>query len=316
MSPVDFSWSLESKDDVFYFTTNHIKKSQRWYQSIYQALPAQAKKPLPKSIELNIPELDMTIQLPLHELVAENNVALKSIRDSALALLHRYGYRPSDWNKQSVGLCWYYPPLQHLDWAIVPYHDQGDLIQPRLIEGIHRLELRHWHKRQEPRPDTPILIEGYLTHRHKRVMYAKNMDHYLLLYKITNSLCKTKKTSPLDNTTAGIVGMVDLTKMRRNQLWIDFDQHQYTFEPITLIESLYVPASYSKVVVSHCVCVYIEIYNETIEIRCSLYEIKHESPPYISTKTMYSDRMRSFAGIQKKHVGVENSIEETALLCL
>jgi hypothetical protein len=142
MSPVDFSWSLSSANTVFYFQTASVRQSQQWYQALYACLPIGCKKLTPKAVDLNIPQLNMCIRLPLAELVqvGDENVNLRRVRDSALALLHRHGNRPVDWNKRTVGLCWRYK--EQLDWVIKPVtaadeeQEVAYLVESRLIEKV------------------------------------------------------------------------------------------------------------------------------------------------------------------------------------
>lgn len=156
MSPIDFSWSLTSSHAVFYFQSNSVNVSQHWYRSLYTALPIQSKLPLPKNVDLVIPELSTCIRLPVSEFITveDENVDLRKVRDSALILLHRNGTRPPTWNKRTIGLCWKMldtaSQSECLDWALKPSDDEQHvsyLIEPRLIEKVYTLseknETRH-----------------------------------------------------------------------------------------------------------------------------------------------------------------------------
>lgn len=253
VSAVDFTWSLESKREIFYFQTRHIQRSQAWYRAIYQALPSSSKRALPRSIDLNIPELSITIQLPLCDSLAEANVDLKGIRDSALALLHQYNYRPSDWNRQTVGVCWHYQPLDSLHWEVIPFADHNTtyLVGPQLIENTHTLELRRWVK-PTPTPSYPFL-EGYLIQHDKRMMYAKSIDNYLFLYKIKvpkkRYPFRKKRTIPSEYTHQPdtVIGVIDLSKVKHDTK-IHFNQQSYTFQ--SLYHSLYSPSPSDTILVS------------------------------------------------------------------
>jgi hypothetical protein len=121
-----------------------VSASQQWYQSLYACLPSQSKKPLPTIVDLNIPELSICIRLPISELIQleEENIDLKKVRDSALVLLHRNGYRPAHWNRRTTGLQWRHKHKS--DWIVKPHldlvEDQDDftafLIEARLIEKV------------------------------------------------------------------------------------------------------------------------------------------------------------------------------------
>lgn len=146
MSPLDFSWSLISARQKFYFQTASISESQQWYQSLYACLPNKSKQPLPTVVDLKVPELSVCIRLPLSELIKleEENIDLKKVRDSALVLLHRYGHRPPHWNRRTTGLQWRYK--QYADWVVRPHSDKHDnedentfaafLIESRLVEKV------------------------------------------------------------------------------------------------------------------------------------------------------------------------------------
>lgn len=144
MSPNDFSWSLTSTRQKFYFQTDSVSTSQQWYQSLYACLPSQSKKPLPTIVDLNIPELSVCIRLPISKLMqlGEENIDLKKVRDNALVLLHRNGHRPAHWNRRTTGLRWRYKHKS--DWIVGPHldlvDDQDDftafLIEARLIEKV------------------------------------------------------------------------------------------------------------------------------------------------------------------------------------
>lgn len=127
-----------------------MRESQQWYQSLYACLPSKSKQPLPRVVDLKIPELSVCIRLPLSELMKleEENIDLKKVRDSALVLLHRYGHQPAHWNRRTTGLQWRYK--QHADWVVVPHSDKHDddnqedvctafLVEPRLVEKVRTI---------------------------------------------------------------------------------------------------------------------------------------------------------------------------------
>ncbi|KAI8367224.1 hypothetical protein EDC96DRAFT_507352 [Choanephora cucurbitarum] len=248
ISPVDFTWSLESKERVFYFQTRQIKRSQAWYRTIYQSLPPSSKHALPRFIDLNLPELNLTIQLPLSD--SEANIDLKSVRDSALALLNQYQHRPPSWNKKTVGVCWRYQPLDSLHWEVIPYGDHNTtyLIGPQLIEGPYTLELRQW----TPSSSIPSpFLEGYLMQQDRRMLYAKSVGHYLFLYQLKKPkrryrFLRKRKTAPSDYASIpdALIGMADLSETK--QEFMRFNQQTYTFQSLPHT----VHASYTTLVVS------------------------------------------------------------------
>lgn len=85
---------------------------------------------------MHIPQLDLSVRLPLTELRQGENetmIDLRKVRDSALALLHRHG--GLHWHTRSVGLCWKYNDA--MDWVVRPDSTQPtNLIEPRLIEKV------------------------------------------------------------------------------------------------------------------------------------------------------------------------------------
>lgn len=133
-SPIDFVWSLESDSHIYYFQTNSITTSQSWYQAIYTVLPNSSKKSVPHSVDVHIPQLEISIRLPLTELMkGDETVDLRRVRDSALALLYRR--ENLHWSKRSVALCWKYNDL--VDWVVQQDSTQpANLIEPRLIEKV------------------------------------------------------------------------------------------------------------------------------------------------------------------------------------
>lgn len=139
-SDIDLSWSLKSTNSIFYFQSRSVHVSEQWYRSLYACLPSISKKPLPKMVELAIPELFITINLPVPKFTHEDeNVKLSKVLDSALMLLSRNGIRPIDWNNNTVGLCWRSYVDDTIDWAIKPKNTRtGYLIGPRLIEKVKK----------------------------------------------------------------------------------------------------------------------------------------------------------------------------------
>ncbi|KAI8891075.1 hypothetical protein K501DRAFT_265578 [Backusella circina FSU 941] len=133
MSSIDFSWKLESKTVIFYFQSENTSVSQEWYRALYKALPLCSKKPLPLYVDLWIPELANQICIPLGSLETNENAELVKVRESALTLLHRHGYKPDHWNSRTVGLCW--NNGSEIDWVLAPNQlEISYLIEPRLIE--------------------------------------------------------------------------------------------------------------------------------------------------------------------------------------
>ncbi|KAF1799073.1 hypothetical protein FB192DRAFT_1394731 [Mucor lusitanicus] len=216
MSPIDFSWSLISARQKFYFQTASISESQQWYQSLYACLPAKSKQPLPTIVDLKVPELSVCIRLPLSELMKleEENIDLKKVRDSALILLHRYGHRPPHWNRRTTGLQWRYK--QHADWAVRPHsnkhNDNGDeeenattafLIESRLVEKTHELELRYY---QEENESIAKPLEGYLNRIMKAgrsiLYYAQYLDHFLFLFEMEQEQQLSLSSSQLNCFTS------------------------------------------------------------------------------------------------------------------
>lgn len=139
-SDIDFSWCLASRKSIFYFQSQSVHVSQQWYRSLYACLPSMSKRPFPKLIELDIPELSATIKFPVPKFTREDeNVQLSKLLDSALMLLKIKGVRPSNWNKNTVGLCWRSYVDGTIDWAIKPKDTRtGYLIEPRLVEKVKK----------------------------------------------------------------------------------------------------------------------------------------------------------------------------------
>ena len=141
MSPIDFSWSLSSANSIFYFQSHSAQVSQHWYRSLYTALPVKSNLPLPKTVDLIVPELSTCIRLPMTDLIQEEdqNVDLRKVLHSVFVLLHRNGTKPSHWNSKNVGLCWKLLQNDHIDWVLTPEDDEDHvayLIEPRLIEKV------------------------------------------------------------------------------------------------------------------------------------------------------------------------------------
>ncbi|KAI8085547.1 hypothetical protein BDF21DRAFT_415337 [Thamnidium elegans] len=244
LSAIDFSWSLTSTNSNFYFQSRSVYVSQQWYRSLYTCLPSISKKPFPKKVNLTIPELSTTIQLPLSELINEEdeNVELSKVLDSALVLLNRNGTRPVNWNKNTLGLCWRAYFDGNIDWAIKPKDTRIEyLIEPRLIEKTHELQLRFYTNDIPPIPETPTRVEGYILdasssrtlRKSNRLLYAVTMDHYLFLYEnkvyakktpIESIFCfyhlkKANQTFPTlpppeSSTPRSAVGVIDLLKIK------------------------------------------------------------------------------------------------------
>ncbi|KAL7333594.1 hypothetical protein PS15p_202477 [Mucor circinelloides] len=240
MSPIDFSWSLISTRQKFYFQAASVKESQQWYQSLYACLPSKSKQPLPTVVDLKVPELSVCIRLPLSELMKleEENIDLKKVRDSALVLLHRYGHRPAHWNRRTTGLQWRYK--QHADWVVAPHSDKHDdddqedaftafLIESRLVEKTHELQL-HYYQEKEQSIAKPF--EGYLNRIMKAggsvLYYAQSLDNFLFLFETEQeqpsasyqncfSLLFSKKrnsTFPLNNTSK-LETVIDLSRIKQ-----------------------------------------------------------------------------------------------------
>ncbi|CAO3622529.1 unnamed protein product [Mucor hiemalis] len=249
MSPIDFSWSLTSSHAAFYFQSNSINVSQHWYRSLYTALPIQSKLALPQNVDLVIPELSTCIRLPVSEFITveDENVDLRKVRDSALVLLHRNGNRPSTWNKRTVGLCWKLlntSQSESLDWALKPSDDEHHiayLIEPRLIEKTHELQIRYWHEEKKISSPPPA-VQGYLIDKSSSSkianklhlpLYAHTLDGFMFLFesklqltvKKKNAFCCfsfPNKTSPVDATSmeesaspplSTAVGIIDVSKI-------------------------------------------------------------------------------------------------------
>ncbi len=235
MSPIDFSWSLTSSNTIFYFQSHSVHISQQWYRSLYTALPPKSKLPLPKTVDVVIPELSTSIRLPLSEFIqkSDENVELRKVLRSALILLHRHGNKPSQWNQHTVGLCWKYN--DHLDWVLKPSDDDDNvayLIEPRLIEKAHELQLRFYSESldkdddQDEKSSSPLpsSMGGYLTNPLMTPLYAHTMDQFLFLYQDTStpnkrlSMCcfqfnKVSSFSVQDFSPRLAIGMMDLKKI-------------------------------------------------------------------------------------------------------
>ncbi|KAI9258612.1 hypothetical protein EDC94DRAFT_612945 [Helicostylum pulchrum] len=242
-SDIDFSWCLASRKSIFYFQSQSVHVSQQWYRSLYACLPSMSKRPFPKLIELDIPELSATIKFPVPNFTREDeNVQLSKLLDSALMLLKIKGVRPSNWNKNTVGLCWRSYVDSTIDWAIKPKDTRtGYLIEPRLVEKTHELQLRFYTDDTPPILETPAQMEGYILDasnsrtlkKSNRLLYAVTMDHYLFLYEnklhtkkiATNKsiFCfyRFKRTNPIipnlppleSSTPRSAVGVIDLLKI-------------------------------------------------------------------------------------------------------
>ncbi|KAK4516037.1 uncharacterized protein ATC70_010998 [Mucor velutinosus] len=226
MSPIDFSWSLISARQKFYFQTASISESQQWYQSLYACLPNKSKRPLPTVVDLKVPELSVCIRLPLSELMKleEENIDLKRTRDSALVLLHRYGHRPPHWNRRTTGLQWRYK--QHADWTVRPHSDKHDeeeesaftafLIEPRLVEKTHQLELRYY---QEEEQSIAKPWEGYLNRITKAgrfvLHYAQSLDNFLFLFETEQK--QRLSSSPYPNCLALLLSKKEKLNISRKQ---------------------------------------------------------------------------------------------------
>ncbi|KAI8637758.1 hypothetical protein BD408DRAFT_424024 [Parasitella parasitica] len=247
MSPIDFSWSLTSARQKFYFQADSVKASQQWYQSLYACLPSQSKKPLPTVVDLNVPELSICIRLPLSELtqLGEENIDLKKVRDSALILLHRYGHRPAHWTRRTTGLRWRYN--QQSDWVVGPYRedDQDEftafLIEARLIEKTHELELHYFQQKEQEEEDGDDDAEkelenspqkGYLSRTTKRgkcvLFYAQLQGHFLLLFETEQDpqqqqelncfsvlLSKKRNQTYPSNNTSVLKQVIDLSQIKK-----------------------------------------------------------------------------------------------------
>ncbi|KAG2195540.1 hypothetical protein INT46_007240 [Mucor plumbeus] len=258
MSPNDFSWCLTSTRQKFYFLTDSVSASQQWYQSLYACLPSQSKKPLPTIIDLNIPELSICIKLPISELIQleEENIDLKKVRDSALVLLHRNGYRPAHWNRRTTGLQWRHKHKS--DWIVKPHldlvEDQDDftafLIEARLIEKTHKLEL-HYYQEKEEIYSTKLPLEGYLRIiKGKSVLfYAQLLDNFLYLFETEQEpdqqrencfkLLFSKKrnqTFPLKNISV-LKEVIDLSQIEKISYdaiaeTLHLDDNKYCFQSV------------------------------------------------------------------------------------
>ncbi|GAN02334.1 hypothetical protein MAM1_0020c01777 [Mucor ambiguus] len=245
MSPIDFSWSLISARQKFYFQTASISESQQWYQSLYACLPNKSKQPLPAIVDLKVPELSVCIRLPLSELIKleEENIDLEKVRDSALVLLHRYGHRPPHWNRRTTGLNWRYK--NYADWVVRPHSDKRDdennafLIESRLVEKTHELELRYY---QEEEQSTAKPLEGYLNRIMKSggsiLYYAQSLGRCLFLFETeqeqqsssSRQSCfrllfsrKKNSTFPISNTSA-LKAVIDLSHIKQ----INYDEKAET----------------------------------------------------------------------------------------
>lgn len=127
-----------------------MKESRDWYHALYMTLPVRSKRHVPKTFNLFLPQIPTVIAMPLEDLLLEKgqNVDLNKVRDSALALLHHDGLRPSGWNKRTVGICWK-SPQNNMDWALKPMTDTEKtntvyLVEPRLIEKVCNIYVKSW----------------------------------------------------------------------------------------------------------------------------------------------------------------------------
>ncbi|KAI8984529.1 hypothetical protein BDF20DRAFT_816776, partial [Mycotypha africana] len=176
LSPLDYTFSLRyqhqatiSKSSLkkssssrriitMIFKAKSFLKCQEWYMKLYDMLPAENKRPIPKYCEVYLPTLDLTVHLPL----TDDNRKHMTMEDVKHAnLLHHFV--PHDhpfndtMNEDDYGLCWTLGDrIEWIHWTHTPAPVQplatNNIIKeqrrmdwavsPQIIEQTHRLELR------------------------------------------------------------------------------------------------------------------------------------------------------------------------------
>ncbi|RIA97755.1 Pleckstrin homology domain-containing protein [Glomus cerebriforme] len=171
----------------FILNPRTITSSIQWYQTLYKSFPELVNKPIPYSLEVVIPDLDVKVRIPIYDnnneegggcenndeepklknLTAEKvlNVALNELSDIA-----EWSDVLIRWLKSNnLRLCW--KRYEKLEWINSKGNESiwNDLLNcPQFVEQTHQLQLRsieHYPttvKLNDGTLNEPPPIEGYL----------------------------------------------------------------------------------------------------------------------------------------------------------
>ncbi|KAI9362212.1 Pleckstrin homology domain-containing protein [Pilaira anomala] len=158
LSPLDYSFCLRYSANeksrlpmmaTLTFKARSFIKCQEWYMQLYDILPEECKRPLPKWSEVYIPLLDLSVTLPLQHIKHSYEVTMEDVKEAVLTVLEEDALNEKMEKlatRDNLGLCWstkdraewiYWKysssdPTRRIDWAL----------GPQSIEQTHRLELR------------------------------------------------------------------------------------------------------------------------------------------------------------------------------
>ncbi|KAI8994664.1 hypothetical protein BDB01DRAFT_715018 [Pilobolus umbonatus] len=218
LSPLDYTFCIRyrstSRKDPMIVTLTFKARSfiqcQEWYMAIYDRLPATSKHPPPKSCEVYIPLIGISISIPLVHLQKYEEVTIESVKEATLTVLEDAQSEDQAFNQKLArilkadnkqwGLCW--TINDRVEWVYwthstsIPGKRIDLVVCPQSIEHTHRLELREIEHApgkillDDTHLEEPLPVEGYLRRltdfrglRHRlfkpKYCYLATFDRYL-----------------------------------------------------------------------------------------------------------------------------------------
>jgi hypothetical protein len=215
------------------FRLRTTKKSRHWYMLLYSLIPHNSKPAYPTITRVTVPDLEIECNVHLEDAPTLTYGSLKQMVMNSMAQNDTTKEIYEKWHhNQDLNLCWRYHG--RLDWCV---DEDESVIGPRLIEGIHTLELRKTDNTTtnlnigDEQISEPLPIEGVLTrltnrrgHIIKNQKFSQRRFYFSTHQQYMVNLPLNKKCSRKLQISSSL-GAIDLCEVELVRVWKSDSQY-------------------------------------------------------------------------------------------